>query len=389
MEADGIVSRRRRNAARAAAVVLCAAAAWPSFAAAMRRVATDFGADPTGGGDSTAAIQKCIDSVAAAGGGTVVVPPGEYRINFLSLRPHVRLELAGGAARATDGWTPAARARAMDPKRSAIVRSVRERRNGKGFRQCSIFLFNLVPPSDVRKGFGDITVSGGVFDCEGRCKLAAFGCGKNIRFENVVVKDLPNDHALQLNGCETVLVSNCLFAGYTFGGGRTALTRETIQLEQTSPYAITGNDAPGSPITCPKKVAIPNRNVTVKGCWFGPSERLGPHLVPVGHHGTPRSCNGLVFSGNVVVDPLYCALRLANVSDVTVEDNTFISTNASERLAKDSAIMCLWGGAALRKGEKGVVVRKNKVRIGKGSPLRRVWTAKPRAHEVKVEKGGL
>ena len=73
---------------------------------AVRVVVTEAGADPKGCADSTSAIQKCIDRVSAAGGGTVVVPPGEYRIVHLSLRPYVRLELAGGVERATDGWTP-------------------------------------------------------------------------------------------------------------------------------------------------------------------------------------------------------------------------------------------------------------------------------------------
>ena len=345
----------------------------------VRAVVTKAGADPTGKSDSTAAIQKCIDAVSGAGGGVVFVPPGEYRIRYLTLRPHVRLALAGGAAHATDGWTGEAAARAMDPKKSAIIRSVADRKGG-----WWIFLYNLVPPADAREGFGDITVSGGVFDCQGRCLPAAFACGRNIRFENMVVKDLPNNHAFQINGCSDVVFTNCLFAGYTFGADHRILTRETIQLEQTSPYAITGKPT-GTPISCPKKVSIPNRNVTVAGCWFGPSERLGPHLIALGHHGTPRSCNGLVFKGNVVVEPLYCGLRLANVSNALVEGNTFISTKETERLAEDSAIVCLWGKAALQKGEKGVTLRGNRGRLGPKSPLKKLWVSEPRKSEVSIE----
>ena len=369
-------------AALASATALLAPAANPGGAPAgkpVRAIVTKAGADPTGREDSTAAIQKCIDRVSEAGGGVVYVPPGEYRIRYLTLRPHIRLAMAGGAVRATDGWTREAAALAMDPKRSAIIRSVEDRKGG-----WWIFLYNLVPPADVRKGFSDITVSGGVFDCQGRYLPAAFACGKNIRFENIVVKDLPNNHAFQINGCRDVVFTNCLFAGYTFDKDHRILTRETIQLEQTSPYAIIGKPK-GGPITCPKNVVIPNGNVKVTGCWFGPSERLGPHLIPLGHHGTPRSCNGLVFSGNVVVEPLYCALRLANVSDVLVEGNTFISTRETERLAEDSAIVCLWGKAALGKGEKGVTIRGNRGRLGPKSPLQKLWVSKPRTHEVKKE----
>ena len=340
-------------------------------------VVTDAGADPTGKTDSTGAIQACIDRLAAAGGGTVSVPPGEYRISFLTLRPHVNLRLAGGAGRATEGWTPEAAARAMDPSRSAIMRSVAERRG-----RWWLFLFNLVPPTAATNGFSDITVSGGVFDCEGRYLPGAFACGRNIRLENMVVKDLPNNHAFQIDGCTNVVVTNCLFAGYTFGGKRSSvMTRETIQVEQTSPGALSGNPA-NTPISCARGVSIPNSNVSVTGCWFGPSERLGPHLIPLGHHGRPRSCDGLVFAGNVVVDPLYCGVRLANVSDVRVEGNTFVSTNASPRLAKDSAIVCLWGGRALAPGEKGVEIRGNRVILGPRSPLARLSVSAPRKGEV-------
>ena len=342
----------------------------------LKAIVTEAGADPTGRTDSTPAIQKCIDRVAAAGGGTVVVPPGEYLISYLSLRPHVRLELAGGAERATDGWTPEVAVRAMDPAHSAIIRSVEDRKG-----RWWIFLYNLVPPTAATNGFSDVSVSGGVFDCQARCIPAAFACGRNIRFENVVVKDIPNSHAMQIDGCENVVVTNCLFAGYQFGGKFNCLTRETIQVEPTSPGALY-RDLANTPISCAKKTSIPNRNVSVTGCWFGPSELLGPHLVALGHHDRPRSCNGLVFAGNMVVNPLYCGVRLANVSDVRVEGNTFISTNAAPRLANDSAVVCMWGGAALKPGEKGVVVCGNRMIIGPESPLRPLWVSAPRKHEV-------
>jgi hypothetical protein len=41
--------------------------------------AADYGADPTGEVDSTAAIQQAVDAAAAAGGGVAVVPAGLYR----------------------------------------------------------------------------------------------------------------------------------------------------------------------------------------------------------------------------------------------------------------------------------------------------------------------
>ena len=42
--------------------------------------ATEFGADRTGSGDSTAAIQSAIDACHEAQGGTVFLPAGRYRV---------------------------------------------------------------------------------------------------------------------------------------------------------------------------------------------------------------------------------------------------------------------------------------------------------------------
>ena len=347
------------------------------FAADLRLDAGQAGADGSGREDAAPAIQKCLDRVAAAGGGTVFVPPGSYRISYLSIGNNTRLELAGGAERATEGWTLAAAARAMDPTRSAVFRSVGNR-TGKWW----IFLYNLVPPTYVTNGCGNITISGGVFDCEQRYLPLAFACGKGIRIENMVVKDLPNNHAFQIDGCSDVTVTNCIFAGYTFGGKANCLTRETIQVEQTSPGAICGSNNPSPPIFCNREDAIRNRNVAVSGCWFGPSEKCGSQLIPLGHHGTPRSCDGLEFTGNVVVNPLYCGVRLANVTNVRIENNLFVATNALPKLAKDSAVVCAWGGKAVKPGEKGVLIRNNRVNLSPESPLVPLWVSEPRAGEI-------
>ena len=45
-------------------------------------VVRDYGADPTGVADSTAAIQAAIDAAAAAGGGIVYFPPGTYTVHL-------------------------------------------------------------------------------------------------------------------------------------------------------------------------------------------------------------------------------------------------------------------------------------------------------------------
>ena len=344
----------------------------------MRIVATDCGADATGATDATAAIQRCLDQVSQAGGGTVYLPPGFYRLGgSLSIGARTRLELAGGVRDARAGYTDAVREATCDPAASAIIRTMPRR------TVRHIFMYNLVPPAYCTNGVGNVTVSGGVFDCEGRMLVLAFACGRNIRIENMVVKDIPNNHAFQIDGCENVVVTNCLFAGYKMGK---ALTRETIQIEQTSPGAIVGDPKRwASPIICNPEDAFFNRNVTVAGCWFGASENLGPQLVPVGHHGRVPACVGFAFVGNVVVDPLYAALHLPDFTDVTIVGNTFIATNKVPHLAKDEAIVSIYHDRPKGPGSPTVRLSGNRYVLDPVAPRRKLYVSPPRKRDVVVE----
>lgn len=55
----------------------------------------DFGADPTGATDSTAAIQAGIDYLASVGGGTLEFGRGTYSVTFITRKTNVRLNGAG------------------------------------------------------------------------------------------------------------------------------------------------------------------------------------------------------------------------------------------------------------------------------------------------------
>ena len=338
----------------------------------------DFGAKSDGIADDTAAVQRGLDAASAAGGGTVRVPPGIYRIGSLSLGWNTRLELAGGVADAASGYDAATAKRALTPGVSAIVRPARSKRP-------PIFLYNLVPPAYITNGCGGIAISGGVFDCDGEALVGAFACARGLRIENMLVRNLPNNHALQLVACEDVLVTNCVFAGYSFGGDAgSVLTRETIQVEDSCPTSLSGNPA-NSPIRCAKGDSRRNRNVAVRGCWFGPSETHGPHLIALGHHGYPRSCDGLVFAGNTVVDPLYCGVRLANVSDVLIANNRFTSYRWPKSVKDDGAFITVWGRSRLQPGEKGIVIRGNVFERSEDSLLIDMWISPHRRNEVVVE----
>ncbi|GAA3966273.1 exopolygalacturonase PelB [Actinomadura viridis] len=60
-------------------------------------VVTDFGADPTGTRESTAAFRKAIAAAAGKGGGRVVVPAGTFLTGAIHLRSGIDLHLAEGS----------------------------------------------------------------------------------------------------------------------------------------------------------------------------------------------------------------------------------------------------------------------------------------------------
>ena len=57
--------------------------------------AVNYGADPTGAKDSTAAIQRAVDDVASHGGGSVELPRGIYRVSYPFIEIKHRVEVIG------------------------------------------------------------------------------------------------------------------------------------------------------------------------------------------------------------------------------------------------------------------------------------------------------
>lgn len=297
----------------------------------------EAGASNKGLLNSTPYIQKCINSASEAGGGTVYVPAGKYVISNLSMMPGVSLRFEGFVPDARVGYTDEVKAYA-ESDRIAYVKS-------SGASRSNFFFFNVVPPAYCTTGTSDFLISGGIFDCQAKLKMGGFACGNNITIENMIVKDNPNNHAFQIEGCSNVTFRNVMFAGYDYPAANAVLTRETIQLEPTTSGAIGSNTAT-NPIQCTEGDYHNTKNVTVTGCYFGKSDKYGPHLVALGHHSATggESVDGLVFSDNVVDNPLYCGLHLLNAVNVRITGNRFISDKAatSAALGSDSALVSLY-----------------------------------------------
>ena len=195
---------------------------------------TDFGAVPGSGEDSTDAFTSAIDSVSSAGGGTVYVPAGNYRINSIQIKGGVALRLEGYLPDAGTGYTEEI-AEYVASGRAAVISSIDKPKR-------SIFIYNTpLPVGYCTEGTSDFTVSGGVFECGAKRMIASLFCGSNITFEGIIVKDLPNNHAFQIDGCTDVRLNNIMFAGYAFPETDGKLTRETIQLEPTLPGSLASN----------------------------------------------------------------------------------------------------------------------------------------------------
>lgn len=109
----------------------------------------DYGADPTGEQDSTAAIQKAIDEAAGRGGGVVYLPEGTYRIappeeaRQTLLIPHGNITLRGDGPGKTHLYnaTPYMH-------RTAVVRAAPDGRNASWTQQRDGSRIDLAEDAD-------------------------------------------------------------------------------------------------------------------------------------------------------------------------------------------------------------------------------------------------
>lgn len=300
----------------------------PFEAPAARANVLDFGADGTDQKDDTQAIQRAIDSLTE--GGTVYLPAGVYSVSNLILREGVHLRLAGCLPDATVGYTDEIAAW-VNSGELAMLRT--------NYGSSHMF-YNLDRGGYCTEGASSFSFSGGMIDCRSGTMAFVWACADNVLLENCIIKDNPNNHAIQIEGCSNVMIRNVMFAGYAYGGEN---TRETIQIEPTAAGAISSNYA-ASPIKCKDGDFHFNQNVVITGCHFGKSDTCGPHLTPVGHHSTTGGktvVDGLEFSGNVVEDPLLYGLHLLNYANVKVVNNIFISDGQTRATVKDAALICI------------------------------------------------
>ena len=271
-------------------------------------IATDYGMSSSES-DNAPKLQAAIDAVAAKGEGTVYVPRGTYVCSTVVLKEGVTIRLEGILEDYNASLSSSVAASISVPgSRFAVIKA-----NGK-----DIFI-NHKPQTRGVNGCDNFSIIGGVLDMNGKNRALVWVCAENVLLENVILKDCPNNHAIQVTGSKNVAIRDCLFAGYNNG---TIFTRETIQVEAATSGAIGGTTSQFD-----DKEYYYCENVIIEGCYFGKSDKFGFHQIPIGHHGhTDRpSVTGLVIRNCSFDNPRIVALRLFGYSDTEIYDNYFLS----------------------------------------------------------------
>lgn len=211
---------------------------------------TALGAAGDGAADDAPAIQSALDA-----GGWVYVPPGTYRLASILRGPaagRLRLTLAPGATLLRD--------------------------HDEGI------IFTSTPAGGSAGGYGgpgDILIEGGTWDVAGVAHPAYAGAiavahGAGITIRDAAFLDVPGWHAIEINGCRTVRVRDCRFAGFAHTGDRGY--SEAIQVDAMT---STGVYPWGGPYD-----GTPCDDVEISGCWVGASGTPGTQAWPrgVGSH---------------------------------------------------------------------------------------------------------
>lgn len=270
--------------------------------------------------DQTSKLQSLIDSTAKKGGGTIYLYPGFYNISLISMRENITLKMYSGFTDAREGFT------------DELAEMVK-----KG--EVTVLMVTRILSTDFkdygRNSAGNFTLSGGVIDNNHSTQSTLlFGLSENIVIENMIFKDIKNNHVIQITGSDNVTIRNCIFAGFEWGD---TFTRETIQIEQTSPGSHSGDHA-NAPQRFDYGEIYGCDNITIDSCYFGPSDELPGAHIAIGHHGTAHEpvADNFKITNNVFDRPTYSAIRFASITNVEITGNTFIATKDSNKFCNES-----------------------------------------------------
>ncbi|MEN2765844.1 glycosyl hydrolase family 28-related protein [Ornithinibacillus xuwenensis] len=177
-------------------------------------------------------------------------------------------------------------------------------------------------------GNGNITINGGIFDCnleeiDDDCSVFQLSHAENLNFINLTIKDVFGGHAFDLSGVRNVVIDRCSFLGYRDFPDGSRNYSEAIQLDlQTSGgFPLFGEHD-----------NTPTYDVTVSNCYFGQSGTNNTTSWPtcIGHHSSVHNkwVHTVYISNNIFENTVNSAIRLIKNNNVLIENNTFNNCNS-------------------------------------------------------------
>ena len=256
-----------------------------------------------------AAFRLCIVYVQNRGGGEIVFAPGRYYLSSYGIAHEDGLTFSGYGA--------------------TIFKTLNAASYGfiAGRNKLGKVGYGAGPSNMVIRGF---RFEGILSNTTGKSR--GVGVGLLHHSKNVNVYDCSfigahgTGHIFDLNGCDGVKISKCLFAG-------SSTTSEAIELDRSDASGSSMGDSPAS------YDRLHTRNVVIEDCMFIPYTVGGttfPAPRPVGSHGARIGYRyeNLVFRNNTVIDsqnnPSDASgwLHFMGAKGVLIEGNTFTHTTS-------------------------------------------------------------
>ncbi|GGJ49585.1 right-handed parallel beta-helix repeat-containing protein [Virgibacillus salexigens] len=170
------------------------------------------------------------------------------------------------------------------------------------------------------EGNGNISISGGTWNMGGEDHEGAtcfcFGHARNLIFKNLTILDVSWSHGIEINACKDVLIDKCSFKGYHDPGDRSF--SEAIQLDLMKSTGVF--NAFGS------YDHTPCRDITIRGCYFGESDRYAAWGRGIGSHSSTigKWQENIYIINNFFYNTRQWAVRPYAWNNVKVLDNFII-----------------------------------------------------------------
>jgi hypothetical protein len=286
----------------------------------------DYGATGDGTTDDRAAIQAALDA-----GGWVYIPEGTYALTsgVLRARARTRLTLSPGAT---------------------ILR-----------KQTEGLLTNedLAEPSGYT-GAGILVIEGGTWDVNATAVpdyavgIAIAHCG-NVTIRDLVVRDTPGWHAIEINSSTQALIDNCGFRGFWHNGDRNF--SEAVQIDAA--LGPETGSAPYDGTVCD--------DVEIRSCWTGGSGTPGTQAWPrfVGTHTAPATWHrNIRIHGNVVQGATWAGIRAYWWDRAIITGNQLVSCDGYGIAIQDNSRYTeVHGNQVIDSGKDGILVNGGSTQI--------------------------